>query len=112
MASEPVPTSLKVAFILCSTWATLMVLLSLAAAVPAIANGRGVPVVATSVLLSVASAVSAYGLLRLKLPWLVVGTSAAWLLYLFLVPLRVGAAGIVVNVVIAGAVIWEVRRFR
>lgn len=113
MREDPRPVPLIVATLLAWLWAVVMLLLSVAAAIPAVAQGPGLPpAVGTAALLSVATGIAAYGLGRLKRPWVMLGACVGWFVYLGLVPLRVSVAGFVVNALIVAAVVTNLRRFR
>lgn len=112
--SPPTFTALGAASILGYVWAALMLLVSVAVAIPAAAAGgaRGAAPMAIPALLSVASAAGAYGVRRARRPHLALGASVGWIAFLVLVPLTLSFAGIALNTVILGLVLTNLRRFR
>jgi hypothetical protein len=112
MSTPRLPTSLRVASVLGFAWAAIMLLLSVAAAIPAAAQGGSAASLAVPALLAVASAVAAQGVRTLRRPYVALGASAAWIAFLVLVPLKVSLPGIAVNMGILGLVLTNLRRFR
>jgi hypothetical protein len=110
--TPPRSTGLTVAFVLGWIWAVAMGLLALAAIPPAIAAGGDVVRMTLPLLLAVASAAGAHLLRRGRFPHLSLGAAAAWIAFLVLVPLKVSAAGMALNVTILGIVLTNLRRFR
>lgn len=109
--ASPLPTQLRIASILGFVWAIGMAILAILAAVPLIARGGNAAPLAVPLLLSVASAVGADGVRRRRRPFVALGASAAWIAFLVLVPLAFGFVGGVLNVVILGLVLTNLRRF-
>lgn len=107
----PLPTALRVASAIGYAWGAVMALLSIAAAIPAVAQGGAVAPLALPLLLSIASAVAADGIRRRRWPFVALGVSAAWIAFLLLVPLALSFAGAALNVVILGLVATNLRRF-
>lgn len=112
--TSPAPSNaLSVASALGFVWAAVMLVLSIAFAIPAAAQGAGAAAMAVPAALSVASALGAHGVRRRRWPYVALGASAAWVAFLVLVPLKVvGFLGIAVNVAIMGLVVTNLRRFR
>lgn len=106
-----VPKPLVVASGLGYAWATVILLLSIAAALAAVRGGDPVLPALTGAL-AVASGVAAHGLRRARWPWVALGASAAWIAFLVLVRLSVSLPGIAVNIAIMGLVLTNLRRFR
>jgi len=110
--TPPRSAALTVAVVLGWIWGAVMGLLSLAALVPALAQGGEVVRLALPLLLAVASGAGAHLLRRGRWPHLALGAAAAWIAFLVMVPLKVSAAGMALNVVILGLVLTSLRRFR
>lgn len=110
--SERPPTSLAVASTAGYGWGAVMLLVSIAVAIPAVADGRPVVNLALPLALSVASLAGAHGVWHRRRPFVAVGASAAWIAFLVMVPLKLSLAGVALNVVILGLVLTNVRRFR
>ena len=112
----PAPTApsnaLTAAAVLAGAWGVVMLLLSVAAAIPAVAQGGNPAPMALPALLAVASLVSGHGIRRRRWPYLALGAAAAWIAFLALVPLKVSVPGILLNTVIMGLVLTNLRRFR
>lgn len=113
MTSPSAPSNaLTAAAVLDYAWGAVMALLSLAAAIPALAGGGQALPMALPGALAVASLVSGHGIRLRRWPYLALGTAAAWIAFLALVPLKVSVPGIVLNTVTMGLVLTNLRRFR
>jgi hypothetical protein len=112
VTTPPRSPALTAAIVLGWAWAAVMGLLSLAAVVPALAARDDVALRALALLLAIASGAGSYLLRRGRWPHLALGAASAWIAYLVLVPLRVSAAGMAVNVLVLGLVLTSLRRFR
>lgn len=113
MTSPSAPSNaLTAAAILAGAWGVVMLLLSVAAAIPAIAQGGNPAPMALPALLAISSLVSGHGIRLRRWPYLALGAAAAWIAFLALVPLKVSVPGIVLSTVIMGLVLTNLRRFQ
>jgi len=105
---------LKVASTLSALWGALMLLVSIAVAIPNVARGGNVVPMIVPFVLAVASGAAAWGIRSARSPYhrLALGASASWIAFLFMVPLKVSLVGIALNTVVAGLVATSWRRFR
>jgi hypothetical protein len=108
-----IPTSLSVASVLGYGWAAVMLLVTIAVTIPALAaGGRGAAPMAVPAVLSIASAAGAYGVRRARWPYFALGASTGWIAFLLLVPLKLSFVGVALNTIILGLVLTNLRRFR
>jgi hypothetical protein len=105
-------TAVGIASVLGWIWAVAMLLVSVAVAIPVVAKGESAASMAIPAALAVASALGAYGVRRLRWPFVALGASTAWIAFLVVVPLKVSVLGIALNVAILGLVLTNLRRFR
>jgi hypothetical protein len=105
---------LRVAALLAGVWAAFMLLASLAAIIPAVAQGGNVVPMIVPLVLAVVSGAGAWGIRAARSPYhhLALGAAASWVAFLFMVPLRFSMIGIAVNMLVAGIVATSWRRFR
>lgn len=112
MTSTSPSLALSIASTLGFVWAALMLVLSIAVAIPAAAQGAGAASMALPAALAIASGLGAHGVRRRRWPYLALGSSAAWVAFLVLVPLKVSLLGIALHIAITGLVVTNLRRFR
>lgn len=115
MTLPAVNRQIAVAVLLARVWAAIMGLLTLLFAIPALSSGASQAVaLLLPAALSVTGAVSAHGLRRRKWPFFALGAASAWIAFLVTSPLsaKIAMPGVVLNAVVLGLVLTNMRQFR
>lgn len=112
MTAPARPFALSLASTLGFAWGTVMLAVSIAVTIPAVAKGASPTGMAAPLALSIASCAAAVGIWRRRWKWFDVGVSAAWIAFLVMVPLKVTVLGILMNFLILGLVLTNLKLFR
>lgn len=115
MTLPKVNRQLAVAAVLGWIWAAIMGLLTAVLTIPALSAGRAeAAAMIVPALLCVATAAGSHGIRRLRWPFLALGAASGWIAFLVTTPFSatIRMPGVVLNVVILGLVLTNMRNFR